>query len=103
MTGRETEATAFDPDNEAALYLNAMADGHGGEGAPSVADKLTGNESLEEILTTAIGLEKESILFYLGIIEMVPAKLGKDKISGIIAEEKKHIVTLTNALQKAKA
>ena len=48
-------------------YLAAMADTMGGEGSPSVADSLTGDETLEEILRTAVGLEKDSILFYLRI------------------------------------
>jgi len=48
--------TVFDPENEAAKYLSAMADTHGGEGSPSAADALTGGESLASILDTTIGL-----------------------------------------------
>ena len=86
--------TTYDPMGELELYLEAMADSHPGEGAPSVTDKLTGDETLREILNTAIGLEKESILFYMGIKDMVPEGLGKDKIDTIISEERSHVATL---------
>ena len=42
---------------------------------------------MEEVLQTAIGLEKDSIIFYVGIEELVPEKLGKDKVNDIIKEE----------------
>ncbi|MBN1669880.1 MAG: ferritin family protein [Kiritimatiellae bacterium] len=95
----DKESTTFDPDGEAALYLQAMADGHGGEGAPKAADALTGKESLADILTIAIGLEKKSILFYLGLKDMVPARLGKDKIDRIIDEERGHVGVLSRELR----
>ena len=53
----------FDPYDEVSQYLAAMADTMGGEGKPSVADAFTGDETLEEILLIAVGLEKDSILW----------------------------------------
>ena len=94
LTDDEKGGNVYDPYDEGALYLEAMADTHGGEGDASAAEKLTGNESLEDILGIAIGLEKESILFYLGLKEMVPEHLGKDKLDKIISEEKDHVATL---------
>ena len=99
----EKSAQVFDPNGEAEMYLAAMADTHGGEGSPSAADALTGNETMEEILKTAIGLEKESILFYLGIKDMVPAKLGQSKVDDIIEEERKHVIQLSGMLKKIKS
>jgi rubrerythrin len=80
-----------------------MADSLGGEGSPSAADALTGNETLEDIIKTALGLEKDSILFYLGVKNMVPPKYGRDKVEEIIEEERKHVAQLTGILQKVKA
>ena len=97
------EQTAADPYLEAVLYLQEMADTHGGEGAPDLAAALTGRESMAEILRTAIGLEQKSILFYLGLKEMVPRKLGGDRIEAILAEERSHVVSLTEELRKLKA
>jgi rubrerythrin len=88
----------FDPEDELSLYLSAMADTQGGEGNPSAADSLTGNETLEEVLTTAIGLEKESVLFYVGLKDMVAEKYGRDKIDDIIREEQSHVAQLTSLL-----
>lgn len=61
---KEKDPKVFDPYDETSQYLGAMADTMGGEGSPSAADSLIGNETLEEILQTAVGLEKDTILFY---------------------------------------
>lgn len=92
--------SAFDPYLEAEMYLNAMASAHGGEGAPAAMKALTGRESLRDILRTAIGLEEKSIVFYLGLRDLVPAKMGREKVNEIIDEEKSHIVTLAAELRK---
>ena len=57
---------------------------------------------MEEILKTAIGLEKDSIVFYTGIREMVSEKMGKNKVNDIINEEIGHIVDLSNQLSSPK-
>ena len=92
----EKTQTVFDPEGESSQYLAAMADGHGGEGSTKVADALTGKESLKEIIDIAIGLEKESILFYIGLKDMVPPQYGQDQLNNIISEERKHIIQLTS-------
>lgn len=92
--------TAFDPYLEATLYLNAIADAHPGEGAKSAADALTGKESMARVLRTAIVLEQNSIVFYLGIKDMVPHKMGKARIDKIISEEKNHVAILACELRK---
>ncbi|RKZ29202.1 rubrerythrin [bacterium] len=91
--------TVFDPNDEAAKYLKAVADASIAEGSPEIAEKMTGEESLEEILKLAIELEKQAILFYLGMKDMVPERLGRGKIEEIIKEEQGHIVTLSNRLK----
>lgn len=102
LSHSEKKETVFDPEEEQSLYLAAMADSHGGEGSPSAADSLTGAETMEAILTTAIGLEKESILFYLGVKDYVPENLGKAKIDDIIREERRHVSQLTAVLRKVR-
>jgi rubrerythrin len=92
----------FDPYDEVSQYLAAMADTIGGEGSPSVADALTGDDTLEEILQTAVGLEKDSILFYLGLKDLIPPQSGKDRIDEIIREERRHVVQLSSVLFKLK-
>ncbi len=73
LSAEEKESNTFDPDNEVAQYLQTMADFHGTEGKVSSTEKLTGNESLREILEIALQAEKNSIAFYVGIKDMVSA------------------------------
>jgi len=97
LPAREAEATAFDPDSVASLYLKAVADGKvfdlpGGD----PAKVLKGNESLDDIINIAIQAEKDSIVFYVGLQELVPASLGKDRVDAVIREEMKHILWLND-------
>jgi rubrerythrin len=103
LAASEKAATAYDPYDEAMLYLDAMADGSGGEGSPNAADSLTGTESMAEILKTAIELEKKSILFYVGLLELVPERLGRQKVMDIIEEERAHAAELAKELRKRRA
>ena len=95
----EKAQTLFDPKGESSQYLAVMADRHGGEGSPSAADALTGKESMIDIIDIAIDLEKESILFYIGLKDLVPPQYGREEIDHIISEERKHIVLL-DAIKK---
>jgi rubrerythrin len=99
---KEKEPKVFDPHDEASQYLAAMTDSMGGEGSPSVADSLTGDETLEEILRTAVGLEKDTILFYIGIKDLIPVQSGQNRIDEIIREERRHVIQLSNVLKKLK-
>jgi len=92
----------FDPDNQAALYLQAMADGHVFDLKKDVTGQLTGQEPPEDILKTAIQAEKDSIAFYLGLKDYVPPRAGRDKVEAIIDEEKGHIVVLSQRLKDLK-
>jgi rubrerythrin len=98
----EKESGTFDPDNEAVLYLQAMADSRGTEGKKGPADKLTGKESIREILEIAVGAEKNSVVFYTGLKDLVDVKAGKDKVEAIIKEEFGHLVVLNQQLLQLK-
>ena len=91
--------TMLDPDDISTMYLDAVADASVPEGSPQKAKKFTGDESFEDILRFAIDTEKGAVLFYLGIRDMVPARLGKDKIEAIIKEEQMHAAILTKRLK----
>ena len=90
---------SFDPDDQAERFLQAVADGHVFDTTVDPSEKLTGDETLSEILTTAIGLEKDSIVFYIGLQMAVGEGLGKEKIDDIIAEEVSHVALLSNELK----
>ena len=58
--------------------------------------------SLEEIFKSALSAEKDSIVFYLGMKDVVPSHLGKDKLDGIIKEEMSHIRLISDKLLEFK-
>ena len=91
---------AFDPDAQAALYLRAIADGQIFDAAANPAESLAGNEPLEHVLRKAVELEKDSVIFYEELKQIVPPSLGKDRLDRIIGEEFRHI-TILNAQLKA--
>lgn len=94
----ESVSITFDPDDEGAAYLNAFIEGEVFDLKSDPWEALTGEESLAEILKLAIGLERDSIVFYLGMRDMVPAKFGKGRIEDIIKEEMGHITVLHKQL-----
>ncbi len=98
LAREKPEPAVFDPDGQAALYLRAMADGHVFDVKADPVELLSGKETAEDILGMAMGMEKDSIVFYLGMKEMVPETLGKDRIDDIIKEEMGHLTFLGNEL-----
>ena len=92
LSEAEKEEMVFDPYDETALYLQALAD------TRVFYQKEIDTTSAEEVLKEAIVAEKESIVFYLGMKDMVPAATGKDKIDAIIREEMSHIQIISNQL-----
>ena len=91
-------AVSLDPGSEGDLYLRAMADGRVFDVGGDPSAGLTGSETMPDILRTAIALEKDSIIFYLGMREMVPDRRDKDRVDAIIKEEMQHVVVLDTQL-----
>ncbi|MCI0515512.1 ferritin family protein [candidate division KSB1 bacterium] len=103
LKAHEFQTAIFDPDGQTGAYLRAMADGHVFDLQTPPTEKISSQASLPEILRLAIGLEKDSIVFYVGLKEMVPPMLGQQRITDIIHEEMNHIVTLNKELDQIKA
>ena len=92
LTAAEKTPTVFDPNNESALYLKALAD------TRVFFKKEIDTSTVEGIFKSAITAEKDSIVFYLGMKDLVPGALGKGKMDGIIKEEMGHIKVLSQKL-----
>jgi rubrerythrin len=103
LSAAEKEQATYDPNDEAMLYLDAMASAHGTEGKKSPAEELTGREGIEEVLKIAIRAENDSVVFYTGLKGLVSQKAGRDKVERIIAEEMGHIARLTKKLREVLA
>lgn len=100
LSDADKRPVTADPDNVGALYLRAMVDGKVFDSDPSAA--LTGSEPVKDILNTAIGMEKDSIVFYESMKDVVPPTGGTEKLDAIIKQEIGHIVDLRNQLQALK-
>jgi rubrerythrin len=98
LSTAEQQPLVFDPDGEAQMYLSVMADGHVFIVQDDPAELLAGKDKAEDVLKLAIGMEKDSIAFYVGLKEGVSRKAGKDKIDTIIREEMSHITILNKKL-----
>lgn len=98
LTRAEKATTTFDPDDEEALYLRAWADGVLFDFNSDPSEAITPGQPITEIFRKAIDLEKDSILFYLGMKKMVPQMKGKDRVDAIIEQEMSHIGTINRQL-----
>jgi len=92
ISAQEKASTVFDPGGEAALYLRALAD------TRVFFEKEIDVTSMKQILKSAIEAEKDAIVFYLGMQEAVPEKLGRTRLDHIIKEEMGHVKLLSKKL-----
>ena len=88
----------LDLDDQAGMYLRAVADGHVFDRNADPVELIKDGQSFEDILRIALDLEKESVVYYQGVREMVPQRFGRDKVDRIINEEMQHIATLSQEL-----
>lgn len=92
LSEEEKVEAVFDPDGENVRYLKALAD------SKVFFEKNIDPDTMEGILKEAITAEKDSILFYLGMKDLVPVSLGQSRVDDIIKEEMAHIHLLTQEL-----
>jgi rubrerythrin len=103
LTPEQRTSTAIDPYDETFLYLAAMADDHVfARDDLDPATILKQGMSPEEVLNLAIKFEKESILFFLGLKRMVPARLGADEVEKVITEEIGHMAYIEKKKRELK-
>jgi len=88
-------STTFDPEGETALHLKALSD------TREFFETDLDMSNQEEILKSAIALGKESVIFYLGLKDLVDCKAGKEKIDAIINEEMRHLRFLNGRLNSS--
>ncbi|MHC4727254.1 MAG: ferritin family protein [Planctomycetota bacterium] len=99
LAGTEAEPLVFDPDDQAQLYLRAMADEHIFNLKSDPINELGNLNTSDEILKFALGIERDSIAFYTGLKESVSQRAGKDKVEAIIKEEMQHIAILSQKMK----
>ena len=95
VTPELRKLTVFDPEEQQQQYLWAWADR---EVFPVDEDPfaaLGGAESIEVILTAAIGREKDAIVFFEGVKHALRGETDRERIDAIILEELDHIALLS--------
>lgn len=100
LAEQSSELRTFKLDNKLVPEAQAMAGLAVFGLKPDPSQELTGTESRAEVVTKAIEKEKDSIVYYTGLKDFVPARAGKDKIDEIIAEEMRHVRILNQSLQQ---
>ncbi len=96
LSAADKKAMTFDPNHESGLYLASLAD------TKVFFEKDIDTSDLEGIFKAALAAEKDSIAFYLGMKDLVPAGSGREKVEEIIREEMRHIRILGDRLTALK-
>jgi rubrerythrin len=89
------EQVTYDPAGELPMYLRAMADRRIFDVYADPSERLGAETTDEQMFDIAVGVEKDSIIFYLGMRDLVPARYGTDRIDAIIREEMMHLSMLS--------
>ena len=100
LAGERDAAVSFEPSDEKALYLKAMADTRVFPVSGPVPEGLSNANGLAEAFRYAIDREKDSVVFYSTMQDLVPLRQGREQIQTIIAEELGHVHLLTVELAK---
>ena len=94
LSASERELDTYDPGDENDLYLQAMADREVFNIDVDPGQLLSSSVALSDVIRLAIGREKDSIVFYVGMKKMAPQKTAGGKMDAIIREEFRHIAVL---------
>ena len=98
LTDEERQEPLLDPYDESAQYMRAVAGGHVFDLRSDPVEWIGDGRTMADILTKAIGLEKDSIIYYLGLMDAVPEHLGREWVDQIIKEEMGHVTLLNTML-----
>ena len=99
ISGKIGAEIPFDPDNMVHLYLKAVADNSVFVQNSDTAELVAELKTLVNILKKALEFEKESVVFYSSMKEIVSEALGKEEIDKLIHEELNHIGQLTKEVR----
>ncbi len=100
LTEQARQEITWDPDDEAGAYLKAAADSHVFKTNADPTSLLKDNTDAREILQLALQFEKDSVIYFLGVADMVPEHLGKSDVLGLAKQEQGHIALIQRTLSK---
>lgn len=91
---------AYEPFGDAQAYISALAGGHVFWGNTDIDAVVAKCPTPSAALKTALKFEKDSVVLYLSVAQLVPASLGHDHITRLSDEELKHVHILLNQIAK---
>ena len=100
LSEQAREEITWDPDGQAGAYLKAAADSHIFKTNADPTSLLEDNADAREILELALQFEKDSVIYFLGVADVVPAHLGKANVLELAQQERNHIVLIQRTLSK---
>ncbi|ARN56895.1 ferritin family protein [Sedimentisphaera salicampi] len=93
------KADSFNPDNEAMKYLDYFVKYAVFSPEKDLAKKARSLDTTG-VLSYAIGMEKDSVCYYLGVKASLKTEQAKETVEEIINEEMSHITILSEELSK---
>ena len=100
LTDQAREEITWDPDGEAGAYLQAAANSHVFKTTADPSALLENNTDAREILELALQFEKDSVIYFLGVADVVPERLGKTDVMGLAKQEQSHIALIQRTLSE---
>ncbi len=94
------EPSPLSPEEEPAKYLQAIADGKVFDVRESPQETLPPGTSLEQIFREALRRERDTVVLYLGMRNIVPENRGREGVDRILQEEMSHVRYVSEALHR---
>ncbi len=92
----------YDPENSVHLYLKAAADSHIFIKNSDIEKLALSCSTPAQALELALQFEKDSVVFYSSMKEIVRDDLGREHLDKLIREELNHLGQLTRELERLK-
>lgn len=96
------EPVSYDPSGELGLYLKAAADTHIFKVDADIPSLVNQCKTEKQAFAMALTFEKDSVVLYSTMLNLVPEHLGKKDVQKILNEELKHVSIITEEMGKLK-
>jgi rubrerythrin len=100
LSAQSKEPVSYDPSGELGMYLKAAADTHIFKVDADIPSLVKQCETEKEALEMALTFEKDSVVLYSTMLNLVPEHLGKKDVQKILNEELKHVAIITEEMGK---
>jgi rubrerythrin len=100
LTESDRMVEVNDPGGEMVFYLDRFMEMHAPEANPGMQFQAGDEESIEELLRTAINTENDTVSFYQLLSDYVPADRGRERVLEVMKEEQTHAARLQSVLKR---